>query len=86
MARDPTPELESAVDRAYPGHKKLRFNDRTWFVSDTGTAKEVSEKINVRKGGISGVVVLPGTGAYYGVASTAVWDWMRAALEETNSD
>lgn len=80
VAKDPNTELESAVSRAYP-EKHFRFSDRAWFVSATGTPRSVSEKIGVQKGGFSGVVVIPIGGSYYGIASTALWDWIRVEVE-----
>jgi hypothetical protein len=70
--------LEAALAISY-ANDHYRFADRVWFVVDTGTALEVSEKLNVRNGGITGVVVMPITGANYGVASAELWNWLRAA-------
>ena len=81
-SRDPSPELESAISKNFAGKKNLRFTDRVWFVSSASTAREVAEILNVKKGGLGGVVVMPTTGAYYGLANTSIWDWLRAAIEE----
>lgn len=80
-SRDANSDLESAIAVAYP-EKFYKFADRVWLVASKGTAREVSEKIGAKKGGFAGVLVMPTTGSYYGVASSAVWDWLRAALED----
>jgi hypothetical protein len=82
MARTNRPDIAEAVERVYPNGKSFRFGDNVWFVSDRRTAKAVSDALGVKKGGITGVVVMPTTGAYYGVANTTLWDWLRSALEE----
>lgn len=61
-----------------------RFSPTVVFVMHSGTARELSEALGVTKGGISGVVVTPTTGSYYGVANTALWDWLRAAFESND--
>ena len=86
MAKEPTSELEGTIARVYPKEKNYRLTDRTWLLSDTATAREVSEKLGVRKGGITGVVVMGTTSAYYGVANTSLWDWLRARIEADGDD
>jgi len=81
MAREPKPELDRNIEGAFPGDMHYRFSDRIWFVSATGTARKIADKLDVKKGGITGVVVMPSTNVYYGVASTALWDWLRARIE-----
>ncbi|WP_024277624.1 hypothetical protein [Xanthobacter sp. 126] len=83
MAREANPSLQQAIDTVYKD-KNYRIADRTWLVSDTATAKQVTEKLGVKKGGITGVVVMPTTNSYYGVAATAVWDWLRASIEASS--
>jgi hypothetical protein len=80
LARRSTSELEKNISRAFPD-SYFRYSDSAWFISATGTAREVSEKIGAKKGVISGVVVLATTGSYFGVSSPDVWDWLRSAVE-----
>lgn len=83
MSVGPNPALEQAIKAAYPGQKHYAFSPTAWVVSDVGTAQSVSEKIGVMKGGaFSGVLVMTGTGGYFGFASTALWEWMKARIEE----
>ena len=83
MAREPKPELESVLASSYP-NRHYRFADRIWFVAGAGaaTARDVAEKLNVRNGGITGVIVMPITEANYGVASADLWNWLRSAAEK----
>lgn len=82
MSTSTKPELEAAVEKHYPDEKSYRISDTAWLVSDKGTATEVSEKLGVKKGGIKGTLIVPVKSSYYGVASTALWEWLRAAFEE----
>jgi hypothetical protein len=81
MAREPKPELESVLASSYPS-THYRFADRVWFVVGPGTARDVAENLNVRNGGITGVIVMPITGDNYGVASADLWNWLRSAAEK----
>jgi hypothetical protein len=78
VAKEPKPELESVLETSYTnGH--YRFADRVWFVVGTDTARDVSDKLKLTNGGITGVVVMPITDANYGVASAELWNWLRSA-------
>jgi len=78
-------ELEAAVNEFYPDTKSYRVSDMTWFVTDKGTtAKEISEKLGIKKDGIRGVVIIPVRSSYYGVASSTLWEWLKAAIEESS--
>jgi hypothetical protein len=78
LARKPEPELESLLASSYSS-KHYRFADRIWFVASVGTARDVAEKLNVRNGGITGVIVIPVGRATLGVASVDLWKWLAAA-------
>lgn len=80
VASNASPELLSAIERVY-GKKSFRFASNVWFVVDAETSKKVCEKLGVQPGGITGVVVMPFAGSYYGVSSTELWEWLRAAFE-----
>jgi hypothetical protein len=80
MAWEPKPELDSVLSSSYPS-THYHFADRVWFVAGCGAARDVAEKLNVRNGGITGVIVMPITGDNYGVASADLWNWLRSAAE-----
>lgn len=73
--------LEGKISQAFP-EKHFKFTNNVWFVSTTGTPKDLCEKIGVVPGGISGVVVMSTTNSYFGLAGTDVWDWLRTAVEK----
>jgi hypothetical protein len=82
MSKAENPALDAAVEKEFPGtHLKLASN--TWLVTAKGlTTREVSEKIGVKPGGISGVVVAK-IDSYFGFASRDIWEWLKVKTEET---
>jgi hypothetical protein len=80
MARERMPAIEAAILAKYAGNH-FKLSDQNWFVVDKKTAKQVSESLGVQRGGVSGVVVIPVTASYYGVANSSLWDWLRSAFE-----
>lgn len=50
-----------------------------WLVADSGTAKEVSDKLEITDGRSTTAVVLAVSG-YFGRYSTNLWEWMRAKV------
>lgn len=81
--RDNTASLEEAVTRSFPDDHYM-LTDNVWLVSSPRTARQVAETIGATKGGtLSGVVVLQAAPAYYGLANTDVWDWLRSAIEKS---
>ncbi len=75
------PDLETRVKEAYP-FAHLKFAPNVWFIADSGvTAQEVCEKIAVKPGGISGVVV-SNVEKYFGYASNTIWEWIKVKMGE----
>ena len=73
------PKLEAKIGEAYVG-ANFRFAKNAWLVADAGvTAQEVCEKIDVKIGGIAGVIVTK-VESYFGVAPTATWEWLKVKL------
>ena len=83
MSRKPNPSLDAAVRQSFPNSYKL--GEQVWFLTFDGTARDLCDRLGIRKGGITGVVAMPTTGAYYGVASSDLWDWLRAAVERESN-
>ena len=83
MSKAPSEALENAIVNHFPdGH--LRVSDTTWFVSASGaTARSVTERLGITKDGIGGVVVASLTGAYWGMADSATWEWLKTNFERT---
>lgn len=81
-ARSTNPELESKIDQLLPG-ENFRFSETVWVVNSTKTARQLCEMLGVRKGGLTGVFAMQGTPSYYGVANSALWDWLRSAIERS---
>jgi len=74
------PPLASAIATAYPNdYIQAAPDGRLHFVSDTGTAKDVSDKIGVSEGTVGSVIVLAVSG-YYGRAPMNIWEWIAAKI------
>jgi hypothetical protein len=84
IAKELKPELESALAISYT-NDHYRFADRVWFLVDRGTALEVSQKLNVRNGDITGVLVMALTGESWGVVSGEFWNWLHSARSGEHS-
>lgn len=59
-------------------------NTESVLVSFTGTAVELSDKIGITEEGSRGelgAALVSGFGAYYGIGSTQLWDWIKNRLE-----
>jgi hypothetical protein len=51
-----------------------------WFVSTTGTTKEISDKLNVGDPTV-GTVIIVAVANYWGRANPEVWEWLKSRLE-----
>jgi hypothetical protein len=73
--------LTAAIATHYPNNSFLQATPdaRLYFVSDAGTAKDVSDKIGVSDGALGSVVVLAVSG-YFGRAPMNVWEWIAASI------
>jgi hypothetical protein len=87
FAREPKPQLQQAIETHFPGDQHYVFSDRVYLISASGTANEISEKLNVsgKEGGLRGVVVMATTTSYFGVAQTTLWDWLKARIEASKN-
>lgn len=75
-------ELQQKLSEVY-AIANFQLSETSWFVADTGvTPQEVCEKLNVKPGGISGVVVVR-VSSYFGFAQSSIWDWLKVKTEGT---
>jgi hypothetical protein len=72
--------LKTAVVAQY-GANHYEFSPTSWFVSDAGTTKEVSDKLGITTGvdGVQGAVLK--FNAYSGRAAATGWTWLQAKGE-----
>lgn len=74
-------KLANAVSAAYPDDV-YDLGNGAWIVSDSATAKEVSDKVGISEGeNGSGVVVE--VASYFGRANPAIWSWMKTKWERS---
>jgi hypothetical protein len=73
----PNPALAAKISAVYPNGDNYTFNASTWFVSDQNvTTAQVCEKLDIRPAGTGNSVVVRVEG-YFGVSSTALWEWLK---------
>ncbi len=74
--------LKEAIKKEFPD-QYFDFEDGQWFVAgnDPSTAMEVYKKLEETDGADIGTVVVLSVGAYYGYASTNLWEWMTSRGE-----
>lgn len=72
------PDLQKAITEHY-GESNLMVASNAWLVADNAvTVREVAEKLSLTKAAgspIEGIVIR--VEAYYGYASTAIWEWIE---------
>lgn len=71
------PHLLKAAVTAQYGASHYEFSSNVWFVSDTGTTKDVSDKLGIADGkvGALGAVLL--ISGYSGRATASAWTWLQ---------
>lgn len=72
-------KLGGAIAATYPD-SFYYLGDGAWLVSDSATAKDVSDKLSVT-GGENGAAVVVEIASYFGRANPAIWSWMKAKWE-----
>ncbi len=82
-AREANETLAQAITQHYQDDH-FRFSDRMWFIKGTDTAINTSERLGIRKEGITGAVVIAVSPLYYGVANPDLWEWLRISFEKSS--
>jgi len=74
-------KIAPAIDASFPG-QNIKAWQGHWFVSASGTAKEVSDKIEAgAAGGKVGTMIVVSVINYWGIANPEVWEWLKSRLE-----
>jgi hypothetical protein len=74
------PKLVDAIQAKYPDNYPITSTQ--WIVFGKGTAREVSNNLEISTEKTIGSAVVLTITSYWGRASTDLWDWMRAKIEE----
>lgn len=72
-------KLANAVGTAYPD-AVYNLGNQAWIVSDSATAKDVSDKIGISEGENGSGAVFE-IASYFGRANPAIWTWMKSKWE-----
>lgn len=79
------PELLKAAVVTQYGASHYEFAPNVWFVSDTGSSKDVAEKLGITDGSVGASGVVLRFDAYSGRASVAGWTWLRQFPETVSN-
>lgn len=75
--------LGAAIVKHYPGdHFELQPGQ--WLVADTGTAKDVSDKLGITSG-TNGSALVVGVTGYFGRKSANIWEWIKAKMVQADN-
>ena len=66
--------LSNAIENLY-AHSHFQIRPGQWIIAHSGTAKELSDALDVTTGK-TGPAVIVAISGYYGRASTQLWEWM----------
>lgn len=74
--------IKTAVVTQY-GANHYEFSPASWFISDTGTTKEVADKLGITAGtgDVQGAVLK--FNSYSGRAAATAWTWLQSKGEAT---
>ena len=75
-------KMHAAILSAFP-QDHLRLQDNEWLISGIGTAKDISDKLNISPPGGTGSAIVFSMANYYGRATTETWDWIKAKAESS---
>jgi hypothetical protein len=72
------PEAVKALIITQYGASHYQVSQSAWFITDTGTTKDVADKLGITKGenGVQGVVLR--FDAYSGRTAATAWTWLQA--------
>ncbi len=71
--------LPGVIAREYK-EDHLQLGQNEWLVADSGTSKEVSDKLGITDGKNGAAVVLE-VSSYYGRANNNIWSWIKNKWE-----
>jgi hypothetical protein len=75
-------KMEAAMLRTFPDDH-IQVHAGEWLVSTSGTAKDVSDKLQVTPGNDAGAAIVFSMANYYGRATSEIWEWIKAKAEGT---
>jgi hypothetical protein len=75
------PALAANIRRIYPDDHLKLSGPGQWLISDTGSAKTVSDKLGLEKGSGFSATLVVAISSYFGLHSSDIWDWIRTKVE-----
>jgi len=73
-------KLQAAVTAQY-GANHYQFSPSSWFVPDTGTSKDVADKLGLTGGTVGALGVVVRMAGYSGWANGAAWSFLSTHPE-----
>jgi hypothetical protein len=80
LVSDKQAQVTAAITSKFPtDHFQAAPDGRLFFVSSSGTAKDVSDALGITEGNLGSVIVVGVTG-YFGRAPVNTWEWISAKI------
>jgi hypothetical protein len=73
-------KIGEAIEQAFPS-EFFSVSNGQWFVSGTGTPKEISDRIGITDGK-NGAGIVVAVSSYWGRSSPDLWPWLSARLSK----
>ncbi len=77
------PEKLGAAIRLHFPNDHLELENEVWLVASPGTARELSDKLEITDGK-NGTAIVFSMGSYFGRAATNIWDWIKSKAERVD--
>lgn len=82
IATRPSDKLEANINAKFPNDCR-KLSENAWLVSASGTAQEMSGALDINGGKSDASAIVLSTAGYFGWASTDIWEWIKAKLEQS---
>ena len=74
-------KMEAALATHFP-ENHLKVGDGEWLVAGHGTAKDISDKLQITgTDSKTGAAIVISIANYYGRATSEIWDWVKSKAE-----
>jgi hypothetical protein len=72
-------KLAPKVTSTFPTH--LSITPSGWLIASTGTAQEVSDKLDITATDANGAAIILEVASYFGRANPTIWSWIKTNWE-----
>lgn len=84
MADPDNRKIVGILEAEFP-EDHLQIRPGQWFLVSSGTARQVSDRLQVTPGNETGAAVIVSVNGYYGRTSSQIWEWVAAKVGKPTS-